>query len=250
MIYKDIDNKEPVVAILERMLALAGPDKKPAIERELLAMRAGIRGERQAAYLIDSHLQNATRIAVIHDLRLASGSGHVAQIDHVLIHRTRRFYVLDTKRFTQGVRITDEGDFLRWDEARQAFDPVPSPLESTGRNAALLRGALAYLGVRDVPVEALVLVAPNARIDRPRRFDTSRVMKADVFLDELGAISEGAASLAPLGGLLRTGLYDSIGDIAGKLVKLHRPSTADCMARFGVGMEAAQGVPAPARQAA
>lgn len=239
MIYKDIDNKEPVVAILERMLAMAGPDQKNAIEGELLAMRAGIRNERQAAYLIDSHLKDATRIAVVHDLRLAPRGGSVAQIDHVLIHRSRRFYVLDTKRFAQGLRITEDSEFLRWDEARECFEAVPSPLARSEQNAALLRRALAYLGIPDAPVEALVLVAPGARIERPRRRDTAQVMRADAFLDRLNALADGTG-LAPLGGLLRSSLHDSIGDIARKLAALHRPSTADCMARFGVGLAAAR----------
>lgn len=251
MIYKDVDNKEAVVAILERMLTLAGPDKQPLIERELRTMRAGIRSEREAAYLLDSWLRDATRTAVVHDLRLDPRTGHVAQIDHVLIHRTRRFYVLDTKCFAQHIKITEDGAFLRWSEAAGRFEPVPSPLEQCRRNARLLRRALAHLGVQDAPVEALVLVAPSARIERPRRRDTAAVMKADVFVDRLhGLLEDPAGALAPLGGLLRTGLYDSIGDIAKRLAALHRPSTADYMARFGVGGVLKPREAAPARTAA
>ncbi|QNA88523.1 NERD domain-containing protein [Massilia sp. Dwa41.01b] len=191
MIYKDIDNKEPVVAILERMLKLAGPDKQPLIERELRAMRAGIRSEREATCLLDSWLRNATRTAVIHDLRLDSRSGHVAQIDHVLIHRTRRFYILDTKCFAQDVRILDDGSYLRWNADARRFEPAPSPLAQCEHNARVLRRALAHLGLQDVAIDALVLVAPTARIERPRRFDTSALMKADVFLDRLHGLSEG-----------------------------------------------------------
>ncbi|QNA99422.1 nuclease-related domain-containing protein [Massilia sp. Se16.2.3] len=198
MIYKDIDNKEPVVAILERMLKLAGPDKQPLIERELRAMRAGIRSEREATCLLDSWLRNATRTAVIHDLRLDSRSGHVAQIDHVLIHRTRRFYILDTKCFAQDVRILDDGSYLRWNADARRFEPAPSPLAQCEHNARVLRRALAHLGLQDVAIDALVLVAPTARIERPRRFDTSALMKADVFLDRLHGLSEGpAARLRP-----------------------------------------------------
>jgi len=247
MIYKDIDNKEALFAVLERMYRLAGPDKKAMIARELRTMRAGIRNEREAAWLLDSWLKDATRTAVVHDLRLDLGPGRVAQIDHVLVHRTRRFFVLDTKGFAQGVRLLDDGRYLRWNDEHKRFDALPSPLLQGERNAAVLRQALAQIGVADAVVESLALVAPAARIERARRADTAALMKADAFLDKLNGLTDGpATTLAPLGGLLRTGLHDSIGDIAKKLVALHRPSPGDAMARFGLGADT---LPAPAAAA-
>lgn len=239
MIYKDCDNKEAVVTILQRMLALAGPDKRALIERQLRTMRAGIRGERDAAWLIDSYLKDATRTAVVHDLRLDSGAGDgkAAQIDHLLIQRTRRFHLLDTKQFSQGVKITDEGQFLRWNESAKSWDPVPSPLLHNEHNRAVLRRTLETLGLGDCPIESWVLVAPHARIERPRRFDTARVMRADQFIEKMNKSLEGVPALAAAG-LLRSGLIDSIGDIANKLAALHCPSTTDYMARFGVAHDA------------
>ncbi|MDB5748104.1 MAG: hypothetical protein JWP72_2952 [Massilia sp.] len=238
MIYKDCDNKEPIVTILERMRALAGPDKRALIERQLRTIRAGIKGEREAAWLIDAYLKDATRTAVIHDLRLDLGGGQVAQIDHLLIHRTRRFYVLETKPFSHGVKITDDGEFLRWNEAGKTWEGMPSPLAQNERSVPVLRRALEQLGLGDCPIESWVLVAPNARIDRPRRLDTGRVIKADQFIEKMNKSLENAPALGALDGLLRTGLYDSTADIANKLVALHCPSTTDYMARFGVMHEA------------
>ncbi|MET0982355.1 MAG: nuclease-related domain-containing protein [Telluria sp.] len=238
MIYKDCDNKEPIVTILERMLALAGPDKRALIERQLRTMRAGIKGEREAAWLIDVYLKDATRTAVIHDLRLDLGDGQVAQIDHLLIHRTRRFYVLETKPFSHGVKITDEGEFLRWNEAGKSWESMPSPLVQNERNVPVLRRTLETMGLGDCPIESWVLVAPNARIDRPRKYDTWRVVKADQFIEKMNKALENGPAHGALDDLLRTGLYDSIGDIANKLIALHSPATTDYMARFGVVPEA------------
>ena len=254
MIYKDSDNKLPVVAILERMLALAGPDKRPLIAHELRMMRAGILAEREAACLIDMYLKDSTRTAVVHDLRLVSNQGAAdgaaAQIDHLLIHRSRRFYLLDTRHFTQGLKIAEDGDFLRWDEAAKLFKPLPSPLDALARQVSVLRDVLEPFGLDDAPVETLVLVAPNARIDRPRRFDSTRVMKADQFMDKLNNSADFAqvTALAELHKLNRTRMSDSIGDIAHKLIALHRPSTADTMSRFG--LRRALLPPAPAQAAA
>jgi hypothetical protein len=234
MIYKDSDNKMPVVAILQRMLALASPEKKPLIQRELRMMRAGLLAEREAVGLIDVYLRDSTRTAVVHDLRLVSNDGRAAQIDHLLIHRSRRFYLLDTRHFSHGLKITEDGDFLRWIEADKRYEPMPSPLEAQTRQVSVLRDALEPFGLDDAPVDTLVLLAPNARIDRPRRFDSARVMKADQFMERLNNGMDNAQAAATLGNLHRTRMSDSIGDIAHKLIALHRPSTADTMERFGL----------------
>lgn len=242
MIYKDCDNKEPVVAILERMLALAGPDKRALIERQLRTMRAGLKSEREAAWLIDVYLKDATRTAVVHDLRLdlrtGSDGGQVAQIDHLLIQRTRRFHLLDTKHFSQALKITDAGEFLRWNEAAKTWDSMPSPLAQNAARVPVLRRALEKLGLGDCPIDSWVVVAPSTRIDRPRRFDTSQVIRTDQFIERMNKSLENAPALEGAAGLLRTGLVDSIGDIAHKLIALHCPSTTDYMARFGVVHEA------------
>ena len=78
------------------------------------------------------------------------------------------------------------------------------------------------------------IMAPNARIDRPRRFDSARVMKADQFMEKLNNGADSAPALTVLGNLNRTRMSDSIADIAHKLIALHRPSTADTLARFGL----------------
>ena len=245
MIYKDCDNKMPVVAILERMLALAGPDKQPLIAHELRMMRAGILAEREAAALIDVHLKDSTRTAVVHDLRLVSNEGAAAQIDHLLVHRSRRFYLLDTRYFAHGLKITDDGDFLRWNEADKSYEPVPSPLDALACQVSVLRDVLEPFGLDDAPVDAVVLLAPDARIERPRRFDSTRVLKAHHFMEKLNNGTEyaQATALARLNKLNRTTMSESIGDIAHRLIALHRPSTADTMARFGLRREA---VPKPA----
>lgn len=240
VIYKDIDNKEPFLAVLEKMLALAGPDKKAQIERALRIMRAGIKGERTSGQLIDAFLKDSTRTAVIHDLRLVADDGEVAQIDHLLVHRMGRFTVLNTRLFADGVRISERGEFLRWNDTENTFEGMPSPLGQNERHARVLRQALETIGQGAAAIESLVLVAPDARVERPRRFDTSMVMKPEQFMERLNRSLEGAPIVSALGGLLKSGTADSIGDIAKKLVQLHQPSAADFLARYGIRREAAQ----------
>jgi hypothetical protein len=174
----------------------------------------------------------------------------VVQIDHLLIHRSRRFHVLETKHFWHGVKVTDEGGFLRWNELDKAWEAMPSPLARNERQAPLLRRALASLGLGDYPIESWVLVAPGARIERPRRFDTSPIIRADQFVERMNKALEHTPALGTIESLLRTGRHDSIADVAHKLVALHRPSTTDYMARFGVAHDALPAVPAAAGIAA
>src|SRR3546814_3580528 len=70
---------------LEQRAAGNGPDAARAA-KELRNRRAGLKGERDSAYLIDFDYASSPNWAVIHDLRLEHG-GRTAQIDHLLINR-------------------------------------------------------------------------------------------------------------------------------------------------------------------
>lgn len=234
MICKDADSKDGALALLQDLLSKAAPDKAPLIDRELRTVRAGIKGEQESAYLIDFHLRDSKNTAVIHDLRLVLDDGRVAQIDHLLIHRTYRFFILETKHFSHGVKITDEGEFLRWNDWKKTYEGMPSPLEQNVRHAAVLHKALLSTGMPEPSIESLILVAPGARIDRPKRFDTSKVVKADQFMVALEKTLEAGSFMTVVGGLMKIAISDSVGEIARKLIALHRPISVDYRAKFGM----------------
>lgn len=238
MIYKDNDNKEPILAVLGKMLAAAGAAQQAQLAHALAGMRAERAAERDSARLLDFHLKDSTRTAVIHELRLVADDGEAALFDHLLIHRMARFTILDTRHFCDGLKVTEQGDFLRWDAAQMRFEPLPSPLARSARQVRVLRQVLASIGQGEAAIESLLLAAPDVRIERPRRFDTSMLVKPDRFMERLNKSLEATPIVSALGGLLRTGESDSIGDIAKKLVKLHRPSGADYLARFGIRRQA------------
>src|SRR5690606_42003830 len=100
MLIKAADDQSALLDDLERRAAGNGADAKQAT-RELRIRRAGIKGERDSAYLIDFHFAEAPNWAVIHDLRIEHGN-RVAQIDHLLINRWLDFYVLESKHFHAG----------------------------------------------------------------------------------------------------------------------------------------------------
>ena len=233
MLIKAADDQSALLEDLERRAAGTGADARQAT-RDLRIRRAGIKGERDSAYLIDFHFAEAPNWAVIHDLRIEHGN-RVAQIDHLLINRWLDFYVLESKHFHAGIKITEDGEFLQWNAYRKSFEGMASPLEQNERHIEVLKDAVSRielpvrLGVRIPPsFNSLVLVASKARIDRPRKFDTGRVIKADQFKKR---IWKDIDEESPLLGLFRTAAKivskETLEGVARQMVALHRPLNRD-----------------------
>ena len=165
MILKEADTKAPQLAELETYLAAPGipAATKQHLERELKFLRAGIKGERESAYDIDFYSGASKNRIVIHDLR-SEHNGRVAQIDHLILNRLLEVYVLETKHFSEGVSINEQGEFSIWFAGKPRG--IPSPLEQNDRHIAVLQDVFktldmpTRLGIRLQPsFESLVLVS-------------------------------------------------------------------------------------------
>jgi hypothetical protein len=240
MIVKNADDKGAALATLESLHTRADSKKQRFIEDELRMMRAGIKGEQESAYHIDFDFGDSQITSVIHDLRLEWG-GRVAQIDHLVIHRTHKFYVLETKSFAHGLKITDEGEFLRWNDWKKTYEGMASPIEQNRRHAEVLRDVLIRLGYPNLEIESFVLISATARIDRPKLYPCPEVVKVDQFttafkkrfLDSMNSVG------GMLGGLSKALFGDSADVIAKNLVRLHKPLIVDYEAKFGMRESAA-----------
>lgn len=207
MILKAADDKTVQIQQLENLIAIASADKRPLLEQELRNLRAGIKAEQEAAYLINFDLEKSQNTVVIHDLRLEI-DGRVAQIDHLLIHSTLNVFVLETKHLHAGMRITETGEFESWNAFKKCYEGMASPFAQNERHIAVLKEALARIdmpskmGLRLLPVyHSYVLVSPKSRIDRPKKFDTSHIIKADMLGKTIDNTFEKAGVLIPLVGL-------------------------------------------------
>ena len=137
MLIKQKDDLQPTVAMLEGLLALKNLSGKQRerIEEELDHVRAGARGEKEAAYHIDFQLKDARNYAVIHDLRLEH-NGRVAQIDHLLIGRMFDVFVIESKNVTTALRVNPDHEFevkTRW-----GWKGMASPVEQNKRHIRVL----------------------------------------------------------------------------------------------------------------
>lgn len=184
MLIKEAEDPAPRIAALEARAVKPGADRQGAAAN-LARRKAGFKGEAESSYLINFDFADSPNWAVLHDLRLEHGN-RTAQIDHLLINRWMEFFVLETKHFNAGIRINEDGEFLYWNKRANRYEGMPSPLQQNERHITVLSDVLAgislpsRLGMRITPTfHSLVLVASAARIIRPERLDTSRVIKAD-----------------------------------------------------------------------
>jgi len=136
MLIKKRDSKQAEIKELTTLLSEPLPEnKKFLIERELRCIQSGDQGEKDAAYFIDFHFASSKNWAVIHDLRLEH-QGRVAQIDHLLINRFFNIYVLESKNYAYGVKVTDTGEFLVYYKTR--YFSIESPIEQNKRHLIIL----------------------------------------------------------------------------------------------------------------
>jgi hypothetical protein len=135
MIFKQKDSIEDQIQELEQALAKPLPaSQRQRLEKDLNVIRAGLKGEQEAAYHIDFHLKDVAHWAVIHDLRL-EWNGRVAQIDHLLIDRLLEIYVIESKSFRNKIRYANGG----WERINfNHWEGIPSPVEQNERHIAVI----------------------------------------------------------------------------------------------------------------
>lgn len=204
-----------------------------ALDREIRNIRAGERSEETAAYFIDFDLKNSSNWAVLHDLRIEH-KGRVAQIDHLLINRTLRFYVLESKSFTTRLKITEHGEFERYISDDDTWEAIESPLAQNQRHIDVLNDLIEdhailpkRLGFSLKPIfSQIVLVNGKGTITRPAAgtFDTSQVVKGDVFFSVISKETEALGAVSVLKLVTQIVSSETLRGIAENLAAHHSPS--------------------------
>jgi hypothetical protein len=214
------------------------------IEREQKAIRGGVSGERDSAYYIDFYFGDSRNWAVIHDLRLEH-KGKVAQIDHLLINRFFDIYVLESKNYSHGLKITPEGEFQAY--YGKGWIGIPSPIEQSKRHIHLLNLFLKQhdilpkrVGITIRPrFKNLILVSPKSVIRRPlkKKFDTGSVIKADTLRTKIDReVNKGMNPLADLATLSKICSSSTLIKTARTLAGFHQPKKIDFKARFSLSV--------------
>jgi hypothetical protein len=240
MIIKEADDRARDIEALQALAARpdANAETRKRIEQEIRNIQAGVQGEDEAAYEMKVHYGGSRNWALIHDLRIEHG-GLAAQIDHLVINRWLDMWVCESKHFSEGVAIDDQGDFTAFFNGKPYG--LPSPIAQNSKHILILQrlfdsGAVELpkrLGFTIKPeLKGLVLVSKKARIKRPSaKVDGIEcVIKNDQFfrtvdkaVDENGLLSMG-----------RIVSSETLEDIARRIAALHRPTSFDWAAKFGL----------------
>ncbi len=253
MILKHMDDRLPALLDLEALLQTGRlpKHKVDTVERLLRLAQAATRTARDSARALDALVGDATDAVIIHDLCLALPDGRVAQIDHLYLDYTGRFHILDTRHFAHGLKIAEDGAFLRWNARSKRYEAVPSPIEQTARQAQVLAEVVQSLGLPAPVIRSLILVSDKARVQHADGVDTSMVVKA---ADVIAAVQRGLDCDNPpdtCGGVVSSALTGHMVAVAKQLVALHRPVKVDHVAAMGITLlpERGQRLETPARAA-
>ena len=134
MILKERDSLDGRLQQLEETLNSSSGLLRDRAAKDIAFVKAGARGEDEAAYHIDFHLKSTPNWAVIHDLRL-EWRGRVAQIDHLIIDRYLQINVVESKSFRSKIRYANGG----WERINfNHWEGIPSPVDQNDRHILVL----------------------------------------------------------------------------------------------------------------
>ena len=247
MLIKAADDKQPEVDALEALLSRpdVGRERRARIEQEIRSIRAGVSGERDAAYEIEFHLAANKNQMTLHDLRVEC-DGRVAQIDHLIINRLLDIWVCESKHFAEGVAINEHGEWVAFYGHRP--QGIPSPVEQNRRHIAVLSDVFSKglvplprrLGITIKPqINSLVLVSNGARISRPRGRAAASVegLETVIKVDQLWPTLERAWDEHGVAVFGKVVGQETVETLARRLAALHVPASVDWAARFGLSPE-------------
>jgi len=216
-------------------------DKFQQVQKELKILRSGNQGEQDSAYFIDFYYKDSVNWAIIHDLRIEYG-GLTAQIDHLLINRFLDFYILETKNYVNGIKITDRGEFLVL--FQNTYVPIESPLEQNKRHVKVLNDLLQgenllpkRLGLSLQPhFIPYILVSPKSRVIRPPKqiFNTDGIIKSDEFKQQIEDNFKNENIFSTMGSVAKVISKDSLRSLAEHLVSHHRSLKINYYDRFSI----------------
>lgn len=234
MLIKSADDKSPRLEMLEVLIRQSTlvPAQRRWVRDELMRLRKGIQGEREAAHYLENYFKYGQNHILMHDLRFVV-DGDTAQIDHLILNRLGLVYLIETKNYAGNLLINEHGEFtVEYD--RERFG-IPSPIEQSRRHERILVKLLNRLElntrVGELAFHHVVLLHPKAIIVRPpaKAFDSSMVIKADQFPTWHKNFAEQKVGFGTfLKGVVNLRSLDTLKDWSERLMRQHRP--ADLMA--------------------
>ena len=236
MILKQSDERRSDLAELTRLASRCDQAQKRRLDSEYKKLTVGIRGERDAARVMNRVYGECDRIGLLHDVRIGI-RGEYAQIDHLVVHRIQgRIWLCETKNYGGRLQCNEHGEWTVWYGRRP--QPIPSPIEQARLQAIVLERWLDANGYGFLKVLPLVLVAPTSGIDRRKLPSDVTVVQWDQFGDWWDRQAEDLTFLSALK-MAAGALRDQRGlawlrEFGEALCSAHEPISYDWEQRLGL----------------
>ncbi|MCF6206934.1 MAG: NERD domain-containing protein [Sulfurovum sp.] len=169
-------------------------DEKPASNKY---EKAGERAEEQMVYYLQRAFRDDKDIVVLNDIRIEDAEGEVAQMDHLIVHEFG-FIIVESKSVTTEITINEEGEWIRHFNGKKG---MRSPIKQAQMQAEILKKVLESnkdklfkknfvnkmlkISFENYPFDVLIAISDTGIINRPKKFDTSMVLKADLICDRI-----------------------------------------------------------------
>lgn len=238
---RDIDELERIASEYPAIAAKA--------KQQIANIIKGNQGEGNAAFFLDRLFRDATRVAVLHDVRLECAEGDFAQIDHLLIHRIwATAWILETKNYAGNIRCNEHGDWTVYYGSKPVA--IPSPIEQARRQAVAFERWLKINNISSIrKVVPVVLVNPRTQINRANLRPGETIIKSDSFLRWIEEQADQIGSLQALSMMARfatSGMDEQmLRDLGNAICAADRPASFDWKLRMGVNAGIAEQRRAP-----
>ncbi len=182
---------------------------------------SGRKAEEQMAFYLRRFFGSSADVDVLNYLRIDL-NGEVAQMDHLVLHPFG-LLIVESKSVSDGVQITDDGQWMRWFNRKPSG--MPSPITQAQLQAKLLKelldGSVKQKGFFDqVRLDVLVAISDSGTITWPKSGALPEVCKADQVPDRINHRIEQFRKLRKEPDIL-TGDHRRV--IADFLLKMHKP---------------------------
>ncbi len=226
---------------IHQYLQTTQPALAKTVKVDLLKLKAGHTAEKNAAHLIDQQVVYSERAVVLHDLRLEI-DGVVAQIDHVMLNKYGYVTLFETKSFSTGLKVQEDGTFWYWDRYANRYVEIPSPILQSQRHEPILRKVLREIGYEALHFDHLVLVDYKASLKKPKdkQFDIvcrpDRISETKDKLNERIGLKDVLPTVKAVGRLVTGKGYsaEELARLGDRLAERHVPAQYDHWGRYGL----------------
>jgi hypothetical protein len=237
-VIKEFEDRSDDIAILNDLLSrdkLSSYIKKK-IEYEIRKIRAGDFAEKNASYLLGQIVKDRDVSYLINNLRLEV-NGDACQIDHIILSRYGMARLFETKSFSTGIKINDDGTFFRWDDYGKRYIEIPSPIKQSQRHELVLRKVLKSIGYDVIEIQHFVVVDYKAKLIKPQK-GFENVCRPDMVEDAVSSIVDKLSSFNVLRtavGMIKNRISDDECEEKALLIKsMHKPIVFNFAKKFGL----------------